>query len=444
VTAALKSPLRRRPRSQARSTRHRLVTMALAISCVAAAPTMTNSALAASPTTLKVWTLEFQGGNQGMTNLIKDFEHRYPNVTVQYTYLPDNAYKAKLLPTLKTPAAPDVFEAFNGASFAGLYVKDHAVIPLNQYYTQYHWYTRWSASIIGTVYSVGHTLYGVPNNAAPLALFYSRIIFAKEHLTPPTSLDQLESDMAKLKQAGYIPLVIGGLYSWNTLYVTDNLIQNFCGPTTTLALQRLNTSWTQRCVTQAFTTLHSWVTDGYFPPGFLGLNPNSGESNGIFFSGKGAMLFAGGWIPPTMAQEHLNESHFGVFAFPNPSGTLYFGGDQIMISSASKIPSVAAEFINFMTSPTEQAKYQGQLNSPYSLVEGVPLSAAKTGPFGPIMKKMLMDAKSVFTTTDTTAPTPVYEEVYNVQDLVCEGKLSPAQAGVKIQAAVTQYLKTGQ
>ena len=249
--------------------------------------------------------------------------------------------------------------------------------------------------------------------------------------------------MTTLKTDGYIPLVVGGEFSWNTLYITDNLIQNSCGPTTTLALQELKASWEQACVTSAFNTLHQWVTDDYLPPGFLGLNPNSGESNGIFFSGKGAMLFAGGWIPPAMAQLHLNESKYGVFAFPNPTGTLYYGGDQIMIASSSKVQSVGAQFINFMTSPAEQAKYQGQLNSPYSLVNGVKLTPS-SGPFGPLMKNMLTGAKGAFTTTDTLAPTAVYEVVYSAQDLVCEGKITGAQAGVQIEAAVKTYLKTGQ
>jgi raffinose/stachyose/melibiose transport system substrate-binding protein len=439
------SPRRGRSALKRQSARGHLrwAAAALACSCAVVATSATSTATAATKTTLKFWTLEFQGGNQGMQKLIADFEAKYPNVSVQYTYLPDNSYKVKLLPALQTSAAPDVFEAFNGASFAGLYVKDHAVVPLNKYYSQYNWRSRWSASTIGTVFSQGSQVYGVPNVAAPLALFYSKTIFKKENLAIPTTLSQLESTMATLKTDGYIPLVIGGLYSWNTLYVTDNLIQNSCGPTTTLALQELKTSWTQSCVTQAFTTLGQWVKDGYFPPGFLGLNPNSGESNGIFFGGKGAMLFAGGWIPPTMAQEHLNESNFGVFAFPNSTGTLYFGGDQVMISSASKVPAVAAQFINFLTSPAEQGKYQGQLNSPYSLVNGVTISASN-GPFGPVMRNMLTGAKGAFTTTDTTAPTAVYEEVYNAQDLVCEGKLTGAQAGTQIQAAVEKYLKTGQ
>ena len=156
------------------------------------------------------------------------------------------------------------------------------------------------------------------------------------------------------------------------------------------------------------------------------------------------MLFAGGWIPPTMAQEHLNEGRFGCTAFPNATGTLYFGGDQIMVSSASKAPAVAAQFVNFLISPVEQAKYQGQLNSPYSLVNGVTISPSN-GPFGPVMRNMLTGAKGAFTTTDTTAPTAVYEEVYTAQDLVCEGKLTGAQArGARIQAAVEKYLKTGQ
>ena len=67
--------------------------------------------------------------------------------------------------------------------FAGLYVKDHAVVPLNKYYTQYNWKSRWSASTIGTVYSQGSQLYGVPNVAAPLRCSTAKNQFQKR--TPP-------------------------------------------------------------------------------------------------------------------------------------------------------------------------------------------------------------------------------------------------------------------
>ena len=151
-----------------RRTRVRPLAATLAVAAVATlGGTVTSVAVGAqAKTTLKVWTLEFQGGNQGFQNLVNDFEKAYPNVTVQYTYLPDNDYKTKILPALKTSAGPDVFEAFNGASFAGTYVADHAVVPLNKYYAEYNWKSRWTPATIATAYSANGQLYGVPNVAS--------------------------------------------------------------------------------------------------------------------------------------------------------------------------------------------------------------------------------------------------------------------------------------
>ena len=77
---------------------------AIACSCVAVATTATGAASAATKTTLKFWTLEFQGGNQGMQHLISDFEKKYQMYRFSTPTCPDNAYKTKLLPALQTSA----------------------------------------------------------------------------------------------------------------------------------------------------------------------------------------------------------------------------------------------------------------------------------------------------------------------------------------------------
>lgn len=387
--------------------------------------------------TITFWTLTYQGGNDGVQHLVNDFMKANPGVTVKYSFRSDQTYKDTIRAAVQTSASPDVYEIFTGLAYSQFFVDNSAVIPLDQYYAQYNWTQRFGVAANTT--KVHGKYYGVPWSIGPLALFYRKDLFAKAHIAaPPTTYAGLISDMDKLKAAGLIPLALGGKFSWNTLYALDNLMEHFCGTATFNALRTFKVKWTsQPCATQAFAELQSWVTKGYLPPGFLAIDPN-GEVNGLMYSGKAAMVFAGGWLPGAIQQAGQDQHSYGVFGFPNGTGRQYEGSGQLQVAAKSQNPALAAKFIDFATSVAEQSKYYGALNGVVSVTVGAKPtgSSAKTSPLGPPMSTLLSQAQGLFTTTDLSTPPTIYNAVFQAQDSVVALKMTPAAAVKLVQQAV--------
>jgi len=416
-----------------------LATLAVAVAVVLApAAGVGVRTASAAAVTLKLWTLSYQGGNGGVQGIANDFQKANPGVTIQYTYRPDQTYKDTIRAAVQTAATPDVFEIYTGLAYSQFFAQNGAVIPLDQYYSMYNWNKRFGVLTDTTL--VSGKQYGVPWSIGPLSIFYRKDLFAKAHIaSPPRTYPDLIAAMNKLKASGVIPIAIGGKFSWNTLYITDNLLEHFCGTSVLNALRSLKMKWTSTaCVTRAFTELKSWVAKGYLPAGFLALDPNSGESNGLLYSGRAAMVFAGGWMPPALKAAGQDQRNYGVFGFPNGTGRQYEGSGQFQISAKSKHQALAAKFIDFAMSAAEQSKYYGTLNGVVSVTAGAMPTGpnAVQSPLGPPMSTLLTRASGLFTTTDLSTPPPVYGAVFQAQDSIVAGTLAPSAAAKMIQAAI--------
>jgi raffinose/stachyose/melibiose transport system substrate-binding protein len=419
-----------------------VVVAVLALVAGSVAVTATAQSSKQQTDTLKLITVAYGGGNDAMKSLISDFEAANPGVKIQYDIRPDQQLKDTIRQTVQSSESPDVFELWIGNAFSRYFADHNAVIPLDKYYKQYNWNSVLPKAATSATMENGHE-YGVPYAPAPIVFFYRTDLFKKAGLKPPTTYAELVTLMKKLKDTGISPLSIGGKFSWNTMFLTDNLMEHACGSKTWDALRKtLTANWaTTPCVAKGFSDLKTWVTD-YLPPDFLGLDPNTGESSSLMYAGKAASVMQGPWLVPGLQQAKQDLSKYGVFAFPTGTGRQYAGGENLMISAKSKNPDLAAKFINFIYSKPEQEKYFGKLNSPFSIVSGVKPPAGTTPLSGQLLD-FFKNAKSTFGTTDLTMPAEVYGSYFQAQDNVASGKLDPAKAGAIVQKAVDLYKKSG-
>lgn len=62
-------------------------------------------------------------------------------------------------------------------------------------------------------------------------------------MTPPTTFDELETLLAKSKEAGIIPITTGGKYGWHPMRLLQGLIEMYCGSDMHDQLLSLEASW---------------------------------------------------------------------------------------------------------------------------------------------------------------------------------------------------------
>ena len=86
---------------------------------------------------------------------------------------------------------------------------------------------------------------------------------------------------------------IGGKFGWHTMRILDYFVEQTCGPEVHDKLNRLEESWDQQCVVDAYTIFQKWIDNGWVVPDFLTVSPD--DSRFPFFSGDAGLVLEGVW-----------------------------------------------------------------------------------------------------------------------------------------------------
>lgn len=312
----------------------------------------------ATITVLDTWT-----GNTPLSRWMQaveaGFMKKYPNITIKRQSQSFDDLNKTLRLKLSDPSAPDVVPANNGWAGIGDLAPAHLILDLKDYGKAYGW-NRFPESIArqeevtpnGKHIGEGD-LYGVPAaQGAFIAIYYNRAMLTQLGLTVPTTLGEFESDLAKAKAAGQIPIQIGTEDQWNAtaaLYALQDVngngkdITNWVYGTGSEQLSQLG-------MTQAAQTFQSWADKGYLTPDFAGVS--GADSGQAFVSGKGLFTFSYSDSLPFASQAQSNK--FGSFLLPTATGPAQYatGATQsnFSIAANSKHPNAAALFLNYLSS----------------------------------------------------------------------------------------------
>ncbi|MFI1165930.1 extracellular solute-binding protein [Streptomyces sp. NPDC020801] len=136
------------------------------------------------------------GSQKYWDKLVKDYESRHPGVKVEVSVYSWTEVDRRVRQMVDAGDPPDMAQIGAYADYAAkglLYKADDVLsIPVQ-------------ADFLGQLSDAGqlrHVQYGIPFAASTRVLFYNKGLFAKAHLTPPTTWDQLASDAQALKAQG--------------------------------------------------------------------------------------------------------------------------------------------------------------------------------------------------------------------------------------------------
>jgi raffinose/stachyose/melibiose transport system substrate-binding protein len=146
--------------------------------------------------TLTVWDQEVRGGQKKqIEQLNKEFQEKYPNVTINRTSKSFSDLKTTLRLALSGKNPPDVVEANQGYPDMVTFVKAGQLVPLDKYAKLYGWEQRYPKTLLDLNrvsddfqhFGEGK-LYGISQMGEYITVYYNKSKLKSLGLTPPKTL----------------------------------------------------------------------------------------------------------------------------------------------------------------------------------------------------------------------------------------------------------------
>jgi raffinose/stachyose/melibiose transport system substrate-binding protein len=318
-----------------------------------------------------------------------EFEDDHPNVTIEVEAIQNEELQRTKIPNaLRGNNPPDLFQQWGGGELA-TQVEAGRVLDI-------------SADVADELESLGGSVagwqvdgatYGLPFSLGIEGFWYNKALFADAGIDAvPTSLDELNAAVAKLKSAGITPIAVGAGDKWPAAHYWYNFALKSCSPDT-LKKASVELSFDDPCFVDAGEDLQTFIDSEPFQEGFLATpaQQGAGSSAGLLANGKAAMELMGHWNPGVMSGltengEGLGDD-LGWFNFPAIAGSAgdptaaLGGGDGF--SCSFKAPPECVELLKYISSVDVQTRFA-------ETGAGLPVAAgAETGVSDPNMQALL-------------------------------------------------------
>lgn len=321
-----------------------------------------------------------------------------------------------------------------GGSLGQFYVDNDKTYDLTEYAAANGWNEKYSAGAL-SLCNLGGELCGQPSSFNVLGVYYNKAIFEECGIEVPTTFDEFEAACATLKENGYTPMTAAGLNGWHVMRWVELLVENYAGAELHDQMNGFTESWNNEAVVKALTKYKEWVDAGYFPDGFLTADPN--DTIMPFGSGECAMDLQGQWYDGNIIQNELDLTNYGVFAFPSESGRMSAFAEMTEFNKnlTEEELDACVKFMDLYHSDEMVDEFGQYYNLPLPM-EGKKAPADQINVDG--MFEMA-NTNGTFTITDQAFPTEVADVLFNAQDAIANGQMTPEEGAANIQAAIEAY-----
>ncbi|MEE2814199.1 MAG: extracellular solute-binding protein, partial [Actinomycetota bacterium] len=313
------------------------------------------------------------------------------DVTIKVTSIQNEDMDGKLQTAVNSGDMPDIFMARGGGKLADIVSADK-VKDLTDLIDDDVKEAMGDAPF--GAFTVDGKIYGMPSAVLPGGMFYSKDLFEQAGITSePTTFDELNDAVSKLKGAGVAPIALGAKAAWPAAHWYYFFAVRACDQD---VIENLVTDadFTNPCWLEAAKNFQEFAATEPFNKGFLTTDPQEGanSSAGLIANHKAAMELMGAWDVGVIASLTPDEKplpDLGWFPFPEVEGG--DGGAGAMMggvdgySCAKDSPASCEKFLNFVSSKEWQEKYAVAFQT-------VPASQEATGAVTDPSLKPLMEA----------------------------------------------------
>jgi raffinose/stachyose/melibiose transport system substrate-binding protein len=315
----------------------------------------TSSSSASGPVTLTVW--ENYGTEQNATalkNMAAAFHKLHPNVTVNVVSQPADNYFALLQAAAVSKTGPDLAVMWTGLftlQYKDFLTNLQGKVPASALARIDPDALKWTSND----FNPANGPYVIPLENQFYIGFYNKAAFTKAGVSAvPTDWNQLFAACKKLKAAGYLPMTYGngGQPLGAEFYPWYDMSYMMIGTYPVSEWQKLYSGqipWTSPTVSAQLNTWAKLKSAGCTNNDVLTKTNNLGD----FESGKAAMMIDGTWDTQKFTSALGNKVAAFVPPFSNNpiKGVVDFAGDGLSMTTYTKHPTQAAQFLTFMTTP---------------------------------------------------------------------------------------------
>ncbi|HWB35877.1 MAG TPA: extracellular solute-binding protein, partial [Rugosimonospora sp.] len=219
--------------------------------------------------------------------------------------------------------------------------------------------------------------------------WYNKDLFTQAGITaPPTTLDELNSDVTKLKAINVIPIAVGAGDKWPAGHWWYNFTVRECSADA-LANASTKQNFDDPCFVKAGQDLQTFLATNPFQQDFLATPGQTGatSSAGLLATGKAAMELMGAWdggVMGGLTPDQKEPTFLSWFPFPSVTGaggsqtTQMGGGDGFACSKNA--PAECVEFLKYIVSPEVEKGFA-------ATGAGIPtVKGAETGLADPVLQ----------------------------------------------------------
>jgi raffinose/stachyose/melibiose transport system substrate-binding protein len=374
--------------------------------------------------------------------IAKDYNTAHPGVNVQFKYLENEAYKAKLPTMLQADESrPELFYSWGGGV---MQAQDKAGFLKDITKDVGSWESELSPTAVDA-FKVDGKVVGVPFEVGEVVFYYNKKLFEKAGVKAEDikTWDDFLGAVKKLKAAGITPLVVGAGEKWPMHFYYSYLVMRIGGEHALAdAKAGKDGGFKNATFVEAGKRLQELAALEPFQPGYL--STKHAESAGIFGDGKAAMDLMGQWFlsmqgPNSTSGKGVAPEDIGILSFPVVPGgkgkaTDTLGGINGWLVSKSAPPE-AVDFLKFFS----QKKYGDEVAAKAAYI---PVNKGSEAAFtDPLFKRLADDlSKTTYHQNyfDQDLGPSVGRVINDVSVAVAAGQQTPEAAAAAIQEAAEQ------
>lgn len=326
------------------------------------------------PVRLTLWSNATTGpGTEFFERTIAAFEDANPTITIDLQIVQNEDLDGKLQTALQggEGSAPDIFLQRGGGKLAEMVQADQ-LLDLTDLLSD-EATSKIAAGVFAPDQYEGGT-YAMPVSVLPGGFFYSQDVFANAGIdTPPTTLDELNEAVAKLKASGVAPIAVGAQDGWPAGHWYYWFALRECSQETFEGLAQTQ-SFDDPCWLRAAEDLADFVATEPFNDGFLttSAQQGAGSSAGLIANHQAGAEVMGAWDPGVIGSLTPDEKplpDLGFFPFVSVPGgegdpTAIMGGVDAYSCSAWAPAAECAAFLNYLITSDVQQDYYEAFQAP--------------------------------------------------------------------------------
>ncbi|MCH4192660.1 MAG: extracellular solute-binding protein [Butyrivibrio sp.] len=253
---------------------------------------------------LSIWAEDNDNGVL-INQICNDYKKVNPNFDYEYEYVASDDLKQKIATLAASNDLPDVFVYESGKPIVDLINADQ-IVDISDVLKKYNCadYIEPSAESLLTTLSQTDDLYDLPLGLNIEGFWYNKALFQKAGVEVPSTWDEFDSALKKLKDAGIQPLACGGADKWGATRLINAYTVRTLGPDAMKKAADGDAKYTDAGYVAAAQKLQDWANAGYFGQGVTTVDMNTAGT--MLMTGKAAMFYNGSWFTSNLNDTSAN------------------------------------------------------------------------------------------------------------------------------------------